>query len=143
MKTIQVIAVVITLAGCTQKVTSAQEPRALAASMFDAFNKHDWKKMASYYAEDAEFLDPSLGKSYVRQSRAAIAAKYEGMQQMFPDIRDDISAMHVAGESITVQFTSSGTMTDGVTFDLPIVSVLTFRDGFIIRDATYYDLENP
>jgi ketosteroid isomerase-like protein len=143
MRTITFVVVAVFLTGCTQRITSAHDHQALAVSMFDAFNRHDWKKMASHYANDAEFLDPSLGKTYVRQSREATVAKYAGMQQLFPDIRDDISAVHAAGESVIVQFTSYGAMADGTTFELPIVTVLTFRDGFIVRDATYYDLENP
>ena len=143
MKTIMSITAIVFLVGCTQTVTSADDPQAIALSMIDAFNQHDWRKMASYYAEGAEFLDPSLGKTYVPQSREAIIAKYAGMQQLFPNIRDDISAVHDAGESVILQFTSFGTMADGTAFELPIVSVLTFRDGVIIRDATYYDLENP
>jgi hypothetical protein len=30
-----------------------------------------------------------------------------------------------------------------MSFKLPIVSVLTITNGNIIKDATYYDLENP
>lgn len=129
--------------GCReQPIDLPSDNKELALAMFDAFNKHDWKKMASYYAENAEFLDPSLGKGYVTQSRQEVIQKYEGMQQMFPDITDDITAVFVSGESVIVQFTSHGTMDNGSSFSLPIASVLTFNNGLIARDATYYDLEN-
>jgi ketosteroid isomerase-like protein len=143
MKTTKFIAAAVFLIGCTQKSTHTSETESLALLMFEAFNQHDWKKMAGYYAEDAEFLDPSLGKAFVRQSREATAAKYADMQKVFPDIRDEVSAVHVAGDAVIVQFTSRGTMADSSAFELPIVTVLTFRDGLIVRDATYYDLENP
>jgi len=116
--------------------------RATATAMFEAFNQHDWSRMASYYAEDADFLDPSFGKEYVKQSREELAKKYADMQQMFPDIKDDITAVHAAGETVVVQFTSHGTASNGSSFQLPIVTLLTFRNGLIVRDATYYDLEN-
>lgn len=134
--------IILGLAGCRQSVPT-NEHEALATGMLEAFNRHDWKKMSEFYAEDADFLDPSFGKSYVKQSRAELAKKYAEMQKMFPDIRDDITDIHVAGETVIVQFTSRGTAVDGTYFELPIVSVLSFRDGLIVRDATYYDLENP
>ena len=129
--------------GCTSTSSTSQEAQTVATAMFEAFNLHDWKKMSSYYADDAEFLDPSLGKNYVKQSRDATAAKYSELQHLFPDIRDDITEVHAAGESVTVQFTSRGTGADGTPFELPIVSVLTIRNGQIVKDATYYDLEIP
>lgn len=128
----------VCLAGCQKQV--ADYP-AKAAAMFDAFNKHDWKRMAGYYAQDAEFLDPSLGKDFVKQTPDEIVAKYTGMQQMFPDIHDEIKSVHSAGESVIIEFVSTGT-TQGIKFTLPIVTILTFKDGLIVRDATYYDLEN-
>jgi steroid delta-isomerase-like uncharacterized protein len=128
--------------GCTTTSTTPNA-QALVTSLFEAFNLHDWEKMSGYYADDAEFLDPSLGKKYVKQSREATVAKYAELQRMFPDIRDDIEEVYAAGESIIVQFTSRGTMPDGTAFELPIVTVLTIRDGQIVRDATYYDLEIP
>src|SRR6187402_1612797 len=93
----------------TQTSNPDDNARATAVAMFDAFNRHDWPKMASYYAEDAEFLDPSFGKDFVKQPHQEIAEKYAGMQQMFPDIKDDITAVHAAGETVVVQFTSHGT----------------------------------
>jgi steroid delta-isomerase-like uncharacterized protein len=142
MKTILCIAS-LALVGCqAQTARPDDNARAIAQAMFDAFNQHDWSKMAGYYAADAEFLDPSYGKDYVKQTRQELVEKYAGMQQMFPDIKDDITAMHVAGETVIIQFTSHGSAPDGPTFQLPIVTVLTVRDGLITRDATYYDLEN-
>ncbi|MEJ1241125.1 nuclear transport factor 2 family protein [Chryseolinea sp. T2] len=141
---IYLITVVMMIAGCReqQQVESPDTNKETALAMFDAFNKHDWQKMADYYAEGADFLDPSLGKSFVKQSHKEIVDKYQGMQQMFPDIKDEVTSVHVDGEAVIVQFTSHGTMDGGTSFSLPIITVLTFDDGLITRDATYYDLEN-
>lgn len=137
------LVIVFALTACCREPENTSRHQVLATAMLEAFNRHDWKKMAGFYADDADFLDPSLGKSYVKQSRADVAAKYAEMQKIFPDIRDDITDIYVAGETVIVQFTSRGTAVDGTYFELPIVSVLSFRDGLIVRDATYYDLENP
>src|SRR5262245_49881756 len=62
----------------------------LAKSMFEAFNRHDWKAMAGFYAPSAEFLDPSFGKDYVTRPQEQTSSKYAEMQSMFPDIHDDV-----------------------------------------------------
>jgi hypothetical protein len=109
--------------------------------MFDAFNQHDWSLMTSYYSVSAEFLDPSFGQEYVSKTREETADKYAAMQKMFPDIHDDIVGIYPSGNKVTIEFISSGTSADGAKFKLPIITVLTFGDGLILRDATYYD--NP
>lgn len=116
---------------------------AIARKMFEAFNAHQWETMAGYYSEPASFLDPSLGRSYVDQHRADVVRKYAEMHHMFPDIHDEITGIYSSGDHVVVEFTSTGTAGDSISFSLPIVTVLTFQDGYIVKDATYYDLENP
>ena len=87
---ISLMMVVVIMAGCREQSEVSDTNKETALAMFEAFNKHDWQKMAGYYAEGADFLDPSLGKSFVKQSRKDIVGKYQGMQQMFPDIYDEV-----------------------------------------------------
>ena len=112
---------------------------AIVKQMFDAFNQHDWDKMASYYSDDASFLDPTLGAAEVKQSHADIVRKYSGLEKMAPDIFDDIKHIHAAGNTVIVEFVSSGSAPDGSKWTLPICTVLTLADGKIVRDATYFD----
>jgi len=111
--------------------------------MFEAFNRHAWDSMAGYYAEPALFLDPSFGMEYVSKTRNETAAKYRELAGMFPNIHDEVVGMYPSGDKVTVEFVSTGMMGDTLAFKLPIVTVLTFKDALIVRDATYYDLENP
>jgi ketosteroid isomerase-like protein len=111
--------------------------------MFDAFNRHDWNAMANYYSESASFLDPSFGPEYVTKTRQETAAKYAEMQKMFPDLHDELVGVYPSGDKVTVEFVSTGTISDSIKFSLPIITVLTFENGLIIKDATYYDQENP
>jgi ketosteroid isomerase-like protein len=67
--------------------------------------------------------------------------KYSGYEQAIPDIKDNVVAMYEAGDNIIVEFVSTGTLPDGSKFNLPICSVLTFKDGKVMRDATYFDEE--
>ena len=136
-----VCALVVMLWACGGSNNTANPNVAVAQQMFNAFNKHNWQQMASFYADTAEFLDPSLGAGYVKQTHAQTAAKYAGLQQMFPDIYDEIIGMYPSGDKVIVEFVSSGTMQDGAKLHMPICTVLTFADGKIVKDATYYD--NP
>lgn len=133
--------VVLIAIGCTSKTESADEAKnvAVANALFDAFNKHEWEAMAGYYAEPASFLDPSFGSAYVSKSRAEVAAKYKSMEDLFPDIHDEVVGVYPSADKVTVEFISSGKASDSVSFTLPIITVLTIKDGLITKDATYYD----
>lgn len=137
------MATVILLLSCTNRRDNGDKYVSIAKKMFDAFNQHQWQVMADYYSDSASFLDPSFGKEYVTRPRAAIVEKYAGFQQAFPDIHDEVMGMYSSDDKVTVEFISTGTAADGTSFKLPIVTVLTFSNGLIVKDATYYNLENP
>lgn len=133
--------VALVATACATPDAGHEKYDALARKMFDAFNLHDWTAVSESYSDSASFLDPSFGKEYVRQRRSDPAAKYAGMQQMFPNLHDSIEAVHVSGQTAVVQFVATGSSGDSISFRLPIVSVLTFEGDHIVKDATYYDLE--
>ncbi len=140
MKKLVLGSMLLFLAACSSSV-QPDEPRiAIAKTLFEAFNRHDWKAMADLYSDSALFLDPSFGKEYVSQTREKTIAKYTEMQNAFPDIHDAVTTIYSSGETVIVEFTSAGTASDGTKFTLPIVTILTFKEGLIIKDATYYDL---
>jgi hypothetical protein len=128
---------------CTSPSASAEKNADVARKMFEAFNQHEWESMATYYVDSALFLDPSFGKEYVKQTRHDIVEKYKGYQQIFPDIHDEVVGVYPSGDMVIVEFISTGNSADGISFKLPIITALTFKEGLIIKDATYYDLENP
>ncbi|NOT76095.1 MAG: nuclear transport factor 2 family protein [Cyclobacteriaceae bacterium] len=128
----------LTLISCSDKDLSVKN-KEVVNSMFEAFNAHSWEKMASYYADSASFLDPSFGAEYVIKSRSETSEKYKGYESMMPDIHDQIVSVEAVGDKVFVEFISTGTIKDGPTFKLPIVSILTIKDRLIVKDATYYD----
>jgi steroid delta-isomerase-like uncharacterized protein len=115
---------------------------ALAQKMFDAFNQHQWQAMANCYSDSARFLDPAFGKTYLKQTRSEVVEKYARFQRAFPDIHDEVIAMYPSENKVIVEFISTGTMAGGSAFKLPIITVLTFENDLIVKDATYYDVEN-
>jgi ketosteroid isomerase-like protein len=136
------ICVLLLIAGCDTG-SETEKNKAIANSLFEAFNEHNWQKMAFLYSDNATFLDPSFGKEYVTKTRAEIATKYAELEKLSPDIHDHVVGVYASDDKVTVEFVSTGTISDSIHFSLPIVSILTFKDGLIIRDATYYDQENP
>lgn len=142
MRSIVFFGALMLMVGCSVK-QAVNDNVALTRGMFDAFNRHEWQKMAAYYSDPALFLDPSFGAEYVSKSQTETAHKYAAMERMFPDIHDEIGGIYPSGDKVTVEFISTGSMSDSVKFKMPIVTVLTFKDGLIIKDATYYDQENP
>ena len=133
----------LVLFSCVAHTDVRNEKVMLANRLFEAFNKHDWKAMASLYSDSAKFLDPSFGKDFISQSRAQTIAKYTELEKMFPNIQDHLIGIYSSGDKVIAEFISTGTSDQGYALKLPIVTVLTLRDGQIISDATYYDLENP
>lgn len=129
----------LVLAACSSSVQPEEPNVVIAKKLFEAFNRHDWKAMSDLYADDALFLDPSFGKEFVSKSRTETIAKYAEMQAMFPDIRDEVTNLYPSGETVTIEFVSTGATSDGTKFSLPIVTILTIRNGLIVKDATYYD----
>ncbi|UUC45234.1 nuclear transport factor 2 family protein [Flavobacterium cerinum] len=132
------------LASCTgekrDKKETVHQNEKLIQQYFDYFNQHNWVKLSEMYTETAEFRDPSLGPEVVRQSRYQIIKKYTELAQMFPDLKDTVSAIYMAGEHhVVVEFTSSGTAPDKSRFILPICTIFTIENGAITKDFTYYD----
>lgn len=140
MKAVVFTMIVFIAIGC-KSTSDGDEAKnvAVANAMFDAFNKHEWEAMAGYYAEPASFLDPSFGSTYVNKSRAEVAAKYKSMEDLFPDIHDEVVGVYPSADKVVVEFISSGKASDSLSFTLPIITVLTIKDGLIVKDATYYD----
>lgn len=121
------------------------ENEKIVRQLYEHFNKHEWKKMAELYTQVSDFKDPSLGKGIVKQTRQQIVEKYSGLNEMFPDVKDEIVQIYPSGDKhIIVEFISTGTAPDGSRFEIPICTVFTIENGQITKDFTYYDsFEEP
>ncbi len=112
----------------------------LIKQYFRYFNNHDWEKMANMYTESADFKDPSLEKGIVKQTRRQIVKKYSELNNIFPDLHDQIIHIYPSGNNhIIVEFNSSGTVDDNSKFELPICTIFTIKNGMITKDFTYFD----
>lgn len=103
------------------------------------FNNHDWKKMAGMYAETADFKDPSSGPGTMTHTREQTVEHYSELHKLFPDIKLEIVELYPSGDNVVMELISTGTGPDGLVLHLPICAILTFKDGKITRDFSYYD----
>lgn len=140
MKNICLLLVIALLSSCEKKSGTKNANINLVNEYFDHFNKHEWKEMAAMYAPMADFKDPSLGKGIVAQSQKQTEEKYRQLNEIFPDIHDQVVKIYPSGENeVIVEFVSTGTAPDSSAFQLPICTIFTFDKGKIISDFTYYD----
>jgi hypothetical protein len=130
----------ISCASQQQKTALVSDNEKLVKQYFEHFNKHDWVKMAGMYAAATDFKDPSLGKGIVKQTREQTIEKYTELNKIFPDLHDEVIQTYPSGNNhIIVEFISTGTALDKSTFELPICTILTIENGFIVKDFTYFD----
>lgn len=112
----------------------------LIRQYFEHFNRHEWDKMARLYSQTADFKDPSLGTDIIKQTRQQIEEKYAELNEIFPDLHDEIIQMYPSGDQhMIVEFVSTGTAPDGSRLHLPICTIFTIEGGEITKDFTYYD----
>ena len=123
-----------------RKNISTTDNEKLVNQYFEHFNKHDFVKMASMYAETTDFKDPSLGQGMVKQTRQQTIDKYTELAKIFPDLHDQVVQTYPSGDNhIIVEFVSSGTGPDKVKFELAICTIMTIENGLITKDYTYFD----
>ena len=144
MRKILILLITLSLISCTNqsKTTTMKstENEKLVKTYFEHFNNHDWKKMAEMYTETADFKDPSLGIRIVKQTQQQTIKKYSELNNVFPDLKDEIKAVYPSGDNhIVVEFISTGTAPDNSKFELPICTIFTIENGKITKDFTYYD----
>ena len=134
---------ILTFISCNnnkEKTMEATDNEKLVKQYFEHFNKHEWTKMANMYAETAAFKDPTLGQGIVMQTRQQIIDKYSELNEVFPDVHDEVIQIYSSGgKHIIVEFVSSGTAPDNSKFELPICTIFTIENGMITKDFTYFD----
>jgi ketosteroid isomerase-like protein len=128
------------LACNTANKNSIVTNNAFIQKYFETFNKHDWAALANFYADTAQFKDPTLGKGIITQTKQQTIKKYTELNAISPNLHDKIVTTYITNDStIVVEFISTGTALDSTNFELPICSILTLRNGLIVKDFTYFD----
>jgi steroid delta-isomerase-like uncharacterized protein len=110
------------------------------------WNKHDWKKTASTYAENAIFVDHSRELTY--KGRDQIIGAWEELVVGFPDAEATELRTYDGGDTVVTTFIGRGTNkgelmgmpATGRRVSAPICSVAHFDSkGLVDREEQYGD----
>ncbi|HEY0626998.1 MAG TPA: nuclear transport factor 2 family protein [Allosphingosinicella sp.] len=128
----------LTLLTAAAVAAASPSPKQVLQDVFAAFNRHDAAAVASYYADDAVIISPDfcgekIGPAFVREN-------YAGYFGAFPDAHDQVLSMIEQGDTVAVEFVFTGTA-GGQKVRTPISSFVTVKNGKIVRDVTYFDVQ--
>jgi steroid delta-isomerase-like uncharacterized protein len=113
---------------------------------FEVWNKRDWKKAASAYAEDAIFIDH--GRELTYKGRDQIVGAWDELVKGFPDAEATDQRSYDAGDTVVTTYVGRGTNkgermgmpATGRRVSSPICSVAHFDSkGLIDREEQYSD----
>jgi uncharacterized protein (TIGR02246 family) len=92
-------------------------------------------KMASLFAEDAEYVEPFSGRSRTHRGRDAIlAAMRAGWEKPLPNMRIEVDHVAITGDVVTARWTCHSPAIPGGKGQGQ--NVFTLRDGLIVRLET-------
>ena len=112
----------------------------------DAWNSHDWNKVAPFFTDDAVYEAWASGARY--QGKEALKAYFEGTVAWSSDFKIQMHHNISSGEWLAGEWTMSGTHTGdvpgmkatGKQYSIQGASIMEFRDGKLRRHADYWSL---
>ncbi|MDF2765433.1 MAG: hypothetical protein K0S81_2427 [Rhodospirillales bacterium] len=144
-----VLAAVLMIAALVTGVASAAEMSAaeVAEGYLAAWNAKDVEKAASYYADDVEYFDVTLGEAHKGRDEAREVV--QTFVTAAPDLKWEMKGEPIVSEDgIAFQWTFSGTNTGAWGPDTPAtnkpfsfdgVTFMRVKDGKITYQGDYYD----
>jgi uncharacterized protein (TIGR02246 family) len=114
---------------------SEEEQKIAIRGLNQAFEKKDFDKMLSFYAEDATLLVPEgkfVGKDQIRRW-------WEWMIQPMSEGTSEEIDMMAEGDGLAAAHTIGFTMTNGARWKTPIACHYKFTGPKIQRHTLYYD----
>jgi steroid delta-isomerase-like uncharacterized protein len=127
-------------------MSDAESIRQIAHDLIAAWNAHDARKVSSFFAEDYVGDDVGIAAPLrgPREVRRYVAYNCLG----FPDIHFELHDAICQGNRIALVWTVTGTHRGrvmnipptGATVEAKGISVLTFKDGKIVRSLRVWDV---
>jgi ketosteroid isomerase-like protein len=106
--------------------------------LYRLLDAHDADGAAAFFADDAEWEIPCIGRRV--SGRSAIADFIDGFATFSSDGHDEIEAAVSDGETFAVQWRSTGTRNaDHGKFDYSGATIGQLRDGLIARWTDFHD----
>jgi uncharacterized protein (TIGR02246 family) len=119
------------------KVTEAREAvRSVVAELVRAYNAKNRKAIAALYHEDARYWS-ALGDW--QDGLSEILSHIEDLHRKLPDEKMEVKALATDGESVVVEFASTGTAPSGAPYELEFTEVIELVEGKIRTVKVYLD----
>lgn len=121
------------------------DPASIAREYLESFNKRDWDKMRSLFADGYSYTGGDGEKQVGPDAGVAVAQMFSGAMS---DAKIDIKSIHVAGSTAIVEFQGSGThdgelmgiAATGKKVTMPVCMVVDIKDGKIAAEREYMDM---
>jgi steroid delta-isomerase-like uncharacterized protein len=112
----------------------------------DAWNSHDWNKVAPFFLDDGIMRSGALGTVY--HGKQELKPYFESVVAGSSDFKIEIQSQFYAGEWGACEIAMSGTCTGdkygikakGNKYSIECASIFEFRNGKIKRHADYWNL---
>lgn len=138
MTMLMISAAAVLLYASTEQISLSGD--GLVHMMFEAFNAHDAERVAALYAPDAIVYAPDQCQPTV--GREAIQLSYQALFTEVGDVQDRLINTVVEEEQVAVRFIATS-QRPGASFELPIASFMTIKNGLITEEWVYFDNDEP
>lgn len=126
----------------------AAEPVSVVQAYMAAWNAHDAQKAASYFADNVQYYDASVGTPQIGRDAARINV-IEAFLNAAPDATWEMTGTPVVGaNAVAFEWVFAGTNTGawadgtaatGKAFSFHGLSLIRLEDGKIVYQGDYYD----
>lgn len=127
----------------------AQDLSNLARILSDAFNNKSYDKALAILDDNVQWQNIPFHKTF--SGKTGFQEYYNSWHTAFPDGKITITNLIASGSFVVVEFTGKGTNTGplngpmgqipatGRNVEMPLIDVLEFKDGKLIKARTYFD----
>jgi steroid delta-isomerase-like uncharacterized protein len=122
----------------------------ITQAYYEAFNAHDWDRVASYFSDRVEWANVATGETF--QGHDGMMQWINGWVSAFPDAHVQVVHQVVGADAVATQFRGQGTQTaplqtamgeipaTGRTVDIPFCEVFQLQGGKVARVDSYFDV---
>ena len=118
---------------------------ALVTLRTDAMNRHDLAGVLSVYGRECVVESP-LAAGAIHGGQA-LSKVHQALFDAFPDLKLTLDTIVIEGDQVAVSYVMNGTHTadfmglapSGKPFRVPVITVSTVADGFIVAERRVYD----
>ena len=110
--------------------------RAVVVRLVEAYNAKDVEAVAALYRDDARYWSALGGW---QEGLSEILAHIEELHERLPDERMAVESLATDGDSVVVEFVSTGTAPSGNPYELEFTEVIDLVAGKIATVKVYLD----